>query len=214
MPFTLLRGDITKVKADAIVNAANSGLLEGGGVCGAIFAEAGSAALAAECARVGHCDTGSAVITSACGLKNATYIIHAVGPVWHGGSHDEEKLLRSVFGLLTLLVKQGIACNFIYRDSLGETAEESVENPDQPAQLLLRVLAVKVIPDKHTELLRSDPAVACVIATTDAGADIAALCERSGSPDTITVIGTSPATPNTSGAKLWYLDDDNDLKLV
>jgi uncharacterized protein (DUF58 family) len=127
---------------------------------------------------------------------------------------DEEKLLRSVFGLLTLLVKQGIACNFIYRDSRGETAEESVENPDQPAQLLLRVLAVKVLSDKHTELLRSDSAVACVIATTDAGADIAALRERSGSPDTITVIGTSPATPNTSGAKLWYLDDDNDLKLV
>ena len=108
MPFTLLRGDITKVKADAIVNAANSGLLEGGGVCGAIFAEAGSAALAAECARVGHCDTGSAVITSACGLKNAAYIIHAVGPVWHGGGHDEEKLLRGCYAsALELAEKNG-----------------------------------------------------------------------------------------------------------
>ena len=108
MPFTLLRGDITKVKADAIVNAANSGLLEGGGVCGAIFAEAGSAALAAECARVGRCDTGSAVITSACGLKNAAYIIHAVGPVWHGGSHDEEKLLRGCYAsALELAEKNG-----------------------------------------------------------------------------------------------------------
>ncbi len=97
MPFKILRGDITKVKADAIVNAANENLWEGGGVCGAIFAEAGSEALAAECGHIGHCDTGSAVITSACGLKTARYIIHAVGPVWRGGVYGEESLLRSCY---------------------------------------------------------------------------------------------------------------------
>ncbi len=97
MPFKILRGDITKVKADAIVNAANENLWEGGGVCGAIFAEAGSEALAAECGRIGHCDTGSAVITSACGLKNAKYIVHAVGPVWRGGLYGEERQLRSCY---------------------------------------------------------------------------------------------------------------------
>ena len=108
MPFTILRGDITKVKADAIVNAANENLWEGGGVCGAIFAEAGRAALAWECDKIGHCDTGSAVITSACGLKNARFIVHAVGPVWRGGAYGEEKLLRSCYtSAMTIAAEHG-----------------------------------------------------------------------------------------------------------
>ena len=106
MPFMILRGDITKVKADAIVNAANENLWEGGGVCGAIFAEAGSEALATECGKIGHCDTGDAAITSACGLKTAKYIIHAVGPVWHGGLYGEERLLRSCYTKALELAEQ------------------------------------------------------------------------------------------------------------
>ena len=75
---------ITKLEVDAIVNAANEGLLEGGGVCGAIFREAGAAELTKACRKIGGCKTGNAVITPGFKLP-AKYIIHAVGPVWHGG---------------------------------------------------------------------------------------------------------------------------------
>lgn len=81
---------------DAIVNAANSGLLRGGGVCGAIFAAAGAAELQNACARIGYCDTGEAVITEGFRLP-AQYVIHTVGPVWRGGMQNEEALLRSCY---------------------------------------------------------------------------------------------------------------------
>lgn len=96
MPLEIIRNDITKVKADAIVNAANSKLQMGGGVCGAIFNAAGAAQLQEECSEIGHCAVGEAVSTNAFKLQ-ADYIIHAVGPVWKGGSHGEEKLLRSSY---------------------------------------------------------------------------------------------------------------------
>ena len=76
---------ITNLAADAIVNAANDGLWAGGGVCGAIFDAAGKGQLQKACEAIGHCDTGSAVITPAFNL-NAKYIIHAVGPRWSGGT--------------------------------------------------------------------------------------------------------------------------------
>ena len=72
---------ITDLSADAIVNAANDGLWAGSGVCGSIFRAAGHDKLQAACNAIGHCDTGSAVITSGFKLKSK-YIIHAVGPVW------------------------------------------------------------------------------------------------------------------------------------
>ena len=75
------KNSITHISTDIIVNAANSSLAEGGGVCGAIFSAAGSSKLARECAKYGHCKTGGAVITSACDMKNAKYIVHAVGPI-------------------------------------------------------------------------------------------------------------------------------------
>lgn len=84
--------DITEAGMDCVVNAANSGLWEGGGVCGAIFRAAGSSQLQKACNAIGHCDTGSAVITP--GFKlNARYIIHAVGPRWNGGNQNEPRLL-------------------------------------------------------------------------------------------------------------------------
>ena len=88
--------DITQLDTDAIVNAANEGLREGGGVCGAIFGAAGSWELQEACAAIGYCKTGSAVITPGFRLK-AKYIIHAVGPVWRGGANGEAELLYSAY---------------------------------------------------------------------------------------------------------------------
>ena len=98
---------ITKLDTDAIVNAANEGLQAGGGVCGAIFKEAGYRRLQEACDEIGHCNTGSAVITPGFDLK-AKYIIHAVGPVWNGGSMGEEKMLYSAYAeSLNLAAKNG-----------------------------------------------------------------------------------------------------------
>lgn len=95
----LIQGDITKVIADVIVNAANSALAGGGGVDGAIH-RAGGPSIMEECniirQREGGCKTGNAVITNAGKLK-AKYVAHAVGPVWAGGFSNEEQLLRSAY---------------------------------------------------------------------------------------------------------------------
>ena len=98
---------ITDLDTDAVVNAANEGLLAGGGVCGAIFRAAGHDRLRAACDEIGRCDTGSAVITPGFALK-AKYIIHAVGPVWTGGNRDEPRMLRSAYlKSLELAVEHG-----------------------------------------------------------------------------------------------------------
>jgi len=92
----IFRGDITALDVDAIVNAANDRLTAGGGVCGAIHDAAGPG-LAAECARVpGGCPTGEARITNGHDLK-ARYVIHAVGPFWHGGTENEAVLLAQCY---------------------------------------------------------------------------------------------------------------------
>lgn len=91
----LVRGDITTLDVDAIVNAANSELRGGGGVDGAIHRAAGPRLLE-ELRQWSHCPTGSAVITSGHALQ-AHYVIHAVGPVWRGGGHGEAKLLRAAY---------------------------------------------------------------------------------------------------------------------
>jgi O-acetyl-ADP-ribose deacetylase (regulator of RNase III) len=95
----LIKGDITKIVADAIVNAANSSLLGGGGVDGAIH-RAGGRAILEDCrkivARQGGCKTGQAVITTA-GNLHAKFVIHTVGPVWNGGKYDEEQKLADCY---------------------------------------------------------------------------------------------------------------------
>jgi O-acetyl-ADP-ribose deacetylase len=111
MKIKILRGDITLMKVYAIVNAANNSLMGGVGVDGAIH-HAGGPAILAACKKIvqqqGECKTGEAVITKAGNLP-AKYVIHTVGPVWHGGNHGEESLLADAYrNSLQLAVKHQI----------------------------------------------------------------------------------------------------------
>ena len=92
----IVKEGITHLHTDAVVNAANEYLREGGGVCGAIFKAAGSADLQAACDMIGYCPEGSAVITPAFRLKSK-YVVHAVGPMWNGGKHGEPEILRGAY---------------------------------------------------------------------------------------------------------------------
>jgi O-acetyl-ADP-ribose deacetylase (regulator of RNase III) len=116
--LALVQGDITQQATDAIVNAANSGLMGGGGVDGAIH-RAGGPAIMEECRRirdkVGRLPAGQAVITTGGRLK-AKYVIHTVGPVWHGGASGEAELLASA-----------------YRESLKLAAEKGLKSISFPA---------------------------------------------------------------------------------
>lgn len=130
MPLEIVRNDITKMKVDVIVNAANTELKMGGGVCGAIFRAAGADKLQAACDEIGSCPVGEAVTTNAFMLP-AKYIIHTPGPIWQGGSKNEAKLLQSSYYHSLQLAKQhkceSIAFPLISTGIYGYPKEEALQ---------------------------------------------------------------------------------------
>lgn len=149
----ILQGDITKVSADAIVNAANNSLLGGGGVDGAIH-KAGGPTILEECIQIrnrqGGCETGKAVITNG-GNLHAKYVIHTVGPVWNGGVIGEEEKLRNC-----------------YRNSLKLAIENEIESIAFPnistgVYRYPKEKAAKIAIDEVKRLLQNDEKIRRVI---------------------------------------------------
>ena len=150
---------ITKLRADAVVNAANTGLLQGGGVCGYIFRDAGADEMTKACDAIGHCDEGGAVITPGFNLP-AKYVIHAVGPRYVDGNHNEPKLLYSAYKQSLILAKENgirsIGFPLISAGIFGYPVEKAwkkaiqacrdfiAHNPDYDIDIIFAVLDDKI----------------------------------------------------------------------
>jgi O-acetyl-ADP-ribose deacetylase (regulator of RNase III) len=154
----LVTGDITRIAVDAIVNAANSTLLGGGGVDGAIHAAAGQGLLA-ECLRLDGCPTGEARITGGHRLP-ARWVIHTVGPIWRGGTQDEDELLARCYQSSLALAGQVEATSIAFpaistgifrfpRERAAAIAMRTVAETLENLSNLRRVLFVSFSPDMH-----------------------------------------------------------------
>lgn len=153
--ITIRKIGITDLTTDAVVNAANTGLIQGGGVCGFIFRDAGVEKMTKACTAIGHCDEGSAVITPGFDLP-AKYVIHAVGPRYIDGTHGESKLLYSAYeSALMLALDYGlgsIGFPLISAGIFGYPVEEAWEiairacndflsnNPDRDIDIVFAVI--------------------------------------------------------------------------
>ncbi|NLX83246.1 MAG: macro domain-containing protein [Clostridiales bacterium] len=130
MPLSIIKGDITQVRADALVNAANEWLREGGGVCGALFKKAGRQQMKAACEQLGGCAVGQSVVTPAFDLP-ARYVIHAVGPMYQDGQRGEEALLQSAYhsalALASNLGLRSIAFPLISSGIYGYPKQEALQ---------------------------------------------------------------------------------------
>ena len=151
---------ITDLDTDCIVNAANSQLAQGSDVCGAIFRAAGARELQAACNKIGHCPTGGAVITPGFALK-AKYVIHAVGPIWHDGSHNEPQNLYSCYresleraiendchSIGFPLISAGIfgyPKDKAWRKALQSCSDWIEENPDYDMNIIFAVLDDRIL---------------------------------------------------------------------
>ena len=125
----------------------------------------------------------------------------------------EERIICSVFGLVSALIKNGIACTFVYYGADGKIVAESVDNPEYPQQLLLKVLASRVERDRRIKLDYTS-ACACVIASTDCSASIDSVISDFEDKEAVSLIGVSARDKNETKCKMWYLDGDNNFKLV
>ena len=151
LTLNLLQADITKVSADAIVNAANTSLLGGGGVDGAIH-RAGGPAILEECrairARQGGCATGEAVITTA-GKLPATHVIHTVGPVWQDGQHGEPELLANCYRNALQLAEAAGARSVAFPNISTGVYHFPKEPAAEIAVRTVRVFSATVVTDVH-----------------------------------------------------------------
>lgn len=162
MQIVVWQGDLTRCEGvEAVVNAANTSLTAGGGVCGAIFRAAGHDDLAAACARLGGCATGDAVVTAAFDLerRGIRWIAHAVGPTWQGGDHGEATLLASAYRR-ALEVAAGAGAHSIAFPMIS--AGIYGYPPDEAAEVALRAIRATPVPIERVVLVAYDEDAAVV----------------------------------------------------